>query len=123
VREGRLVTPAATSGVLESITLDTMFALARELGFAAEAREVDRTELYVADELFVVGTGAELTPLVEIDGLVVGDGRPGPIGAALARAYHDIVRGIDERHPEWRTAVEKRDLDARLRDSGPAGSR
>jgi branched-chain amino acid aminotransferase len=106
VRRGRLVTPALTSGVLDSITRDTILRLAREvLGIEAEEREVDRTELYLADEVFFTGTGWEVMPILEIDGIAVGDGRPGPLTKEIARTYNDIVRAIDGRHPEWRTPV------------------
>jgi branched-chain amino acid aminotransferase len=106
VRRGRLVTPSITSGLLESITRDTVLRLAREdLGYEVEEREVDRTELYVAEELFFVGTTWEIAPILQIDGLQVGDGRMGPIVRALDRAYHDVVRGVDGGHPEWRLRV------------------
>lgn len=108
VRRGRLVTPTLTSGVLDSITRDTVIQLAREVvGIEVEEREVDRTELYLADEVFLLGTGWEITPIVEIDGLTLGDGRAGAMTKAIARAYHDVLRGIDGRHPEWRTAVKE----------------
>jgi branched-chain amino acid aminotransferase len=109
VRRGRLVTPSLTSGVLDSITRDTILRLCREVvGVEAEEREVDRTELYLADEVFFTGTGWEVMPVVEIDGIAVGDGRPGPVTKQIARAYNDVVRAIDRRHPEWRTPVGAR---------------
>jgi branched-chain amino acid aminotransferase len=106
VRRGRLVTPNLTSGVLDSITRDTLLRLTREVvGIGVEEREVDRTELYLAEEVFFTGTGWEVMPILEIDGIAVGDGKPGPVTKQIARAYNDVVRGIDGRHPEWRTAV------------------
>src|SRR5262249_56941600 len=68
-------------------------------------REIDRTELYVADEAFFCGSGYEVTPIVSIDRFPLGDGRVGPLPRRLASAYMDLVRGVDRSHPEWRTAV------------------
>jgi branched-chain amino acid aminotransferase len=109
VRRGRLVTPEITSGLLDSITRDTVLRLARDvLRLDVEEREVDRTELYLAEELFFVGTGWEIMPIVEVDGLQVGDGRIGPVTRAIERRYHDVARGVDARYPEWRTTAASR---------------
>lgn len=108
VRARKLITPSATSGILESITRETIMQIARErLDLTVIEREVDRTELYVADEAFFCGTGIELVPIVSVDRLSVGDGKSGPITRQLMECYHDIVRGIDPSHPEWRTEVTK----------------
>lgn len=105
-RHGKLITPAVTSGILESITRETMIQIGREmLGLEVIEREVDRTELYVADEAFFCGTGIELMPLVSVDRFTIGDGQRGPITQQIADCYHDLVRGTDSHHPEWRTAV------------------
>lgn len=94
VRDGRLVTPPGTSGVLEGITVATVAELARdEFGLDLEHREVDRTELYVADELFLCGTLAEIQPITSVDRIAVGDGSPGPVTRALQRRYEQAVRG------------------------------
>jgi branched-chain amino acid aminotransferase len=106
VRGGKLITPSATSGILESITRETIMQIARErLDLAVVEREVDRTELYVADEAFFCGTGIELVPIVSVDRLPVGDGKIGAITRQLMDCYHDIVRGFDPSHREWRTEV------------------
>ena len=68
-------------------------------------RDVDRTELYVASEAFLCGTGAEIAPIVSVDRLPVGNAVVGPITLQIESLYHDIVRGIDPRYPEWRTEV------------------
>jgi branched-chain amino acid aminotransferase len=68
-------------------------------------REVDRTELYVADEAFFCGSGYEITPIVSIDRFPLGDGQVGPITRRLSQTYMDIVRGTDKRYAEWRTPV------------------
>jgi branched-chain amino acid aminotransferase len=105
-RGRKLITPSATSGILESITRETILQIARErLDLTVVEREVDRTELYVADEAFFCGTGIELVPIVSVDRLPVGNGQPGTITRQLMDCYHDIVRGIDPGYPEWRTQV------------------
>ena len=94
VRDGRLITPDVSQGILEGITRDTAITLASERGIAAvEQRPVDRTELYVADEVFLCGTAAQIAPVTRIDGRVVGTGDPGPITLGLQAAYEGIVRG------------------------------
>src|SRR5713226_4087667 len=105
VRKGRLVTPPITADILESITRTTLMdAICPELlGMGVVEREIDRTELYVADEAFLCGSGYEITPIVSIDRFPLGDGKVGPISNRLLRAYMDIVRGVDKRFPEWRT--------------------
>lgn len=106
VRDGQVIAPPVTSGILESITRDTVLQLlAEELGIPCREREVDRTELYVADEVFFVGTGWEIMPVASVDRLPVGEGRSGPIAQAIADAYRRVVTGVDPRHPEWRTPV------------------
>lgn len=94
VRDGRLVTPPGTSGVLEGITLATVADLAAELGLVMERREIDRTELYVADELFLCGTLVEIRPIVAIDRLPVGAGVPGPVTRVLQERYERAVRAL-----------------------------
>lgn len=106
VRGGTLITPGVTSGILESITRKTLLDLAANvLHVPVQERTVDRTELYVADEVFFCGTGAEITPVSSVDGLPVGSGELGPITRRLVDLYHDLVRGIDPRGAEWRTPV------------------
>ncbi|MBX9594501.1 MAG: aminotransferase class IV, partial [Roseomonas sp.] len=105
VRDGVLVTPGRTSDILESVTRDTVMILARELGIPVEEREVDRTELYVADEVFLCGTGQELVAVTSVDRLPVGDGKPGAMTQRLQAAYEAVVRGTTDAHPEWRAAV------------------
>jgi branched-chain amino acid aminotransferase len=107
VRRGRLVTPPLTADILESITRTTLIQdlVPRVLGQDVVEREIDRTEIYVADEAFFCGSGYEITPIVSIDRFPLGDGRVGPLTRRLASAYMDLVRGVDRSHPEWRTAV------------------
>lgn len=108
VRGDRLITPSVTSGILESITRETVLRLAREkLGWEVVEREVDRTELYVADEAFFCGTGIEIVPVVSVDRLPIGCGVPGERTRRMMDCYHDIVRGLDPSFAEWRTIVPK----------------
>ncbi|MCE2519249.1 MAG: branched-chain amino acid transaminase [Alphaproteobacteria bacterium] len=105
VRHGQLVTPDITSGILESITRDTMMALARDVGINVVERTVDRTELYAANEMFVAGSAAEVLPVVSVDGIELGDGRVGPATKALQAAYFSAVTGDSHRDKGWLTPV------------------
>ena len=105
IRKGKLVTPTITSDILDSITRSTLIEQICPglLGLDVVEREVDRTELYVADEAFFCGSGFEIAPITSIDRFPVGDGEVGPITTRLLDAYMHLVRGIDTRFPEWRT--------------------
>jgi len=106
VRRGRVITPLVTAGILESITRDTLIHLFRqELEVEVVEREVDRTELYLAEEAFFCGTGAEVRPILSVDRFPVGDGQIGPLTRQIGALYHDVVRGIEGRYREWRTLV------------------
>ena len=108
VRRGQLVTPPLTSDILESITRTTLLeSIAPALGMDVVERHIARTELYVADEAFFCGSGYEITPILSIDRFNLGDGGVGPLTQRLHTAYMNVVRGIDTRFPEWRTAVYK----------------
>ncbi|WP_198376237.1 branched-chain amino acid transaminase [Neoroseomonas rubea] len=105
VRDGVVITPTRDSDILESVTRDTVLALAAEHGLPVQERRADRTELYVADEVFLCGTGQELAPITSVDRLPVGSGKPGPITMRLQQAYESVVRGTTDAHAEWRTPV------------------
>ncbi len=105
VRDGVVITPSRENDILESVTRDTVLTLAAENGFATEERRTDRTELYVADEVFVCGTGQELMPVTGADRLPVGACRPGPVTVHLQAAYEAVVRGTTDAHAAWRTPV------------------
>ncbi len=103
----QVITPDVGSGILESITRDALLKLCREvLGLKVVERAVDRTELYLADEVFTCGTAAEVTPIVNIDKYAVGNGEIGPVTRALEGAFDDVLRGRDARYGHWRTPVE-----------------
>jgi branched-chain amino acid aminotransferase len=106
VKNGTLVTPDATSGILESITRDAVMTMAREdFGMEVVERVVDRTELYTADEVFLCGTMAEITPIVEVDRFAVGSGAIGTFTRELEKRFIDVVRGNDPSREAWRTPV------------------
>lgn len=106
IRDGVLITPDTTQSILESITRDSIMDLARnELGMQVVERAVDRTELYIADEVFMCGTAFEITPLVSIDKYEIGDGGIGPVTQQLERLLDDTMRGRTGLRPEWRTPV------------------
>ena len=106
VRDGALHTPDTSSDILESITRDTVIRLAREsLGLAVQERQIDRHEVYAAEEAFWCGSGYEVQPVISLDRLAIGDGRPGPVTRAVQQLYFDVVEGRSELHPEWRTPV------------------
>lgn len=106
IQGGDLITPSVTSDILVSVTRATVLQIGREvLGLNVIEREIDRTELYTADEMFFCGTGAEVKPIASIDHYTIGNGAIGPITQAFRKAYHDVLRGIDTRYPEWRTEV------------------
>ncbi len=104
VRRGRLITTPLTS-ILEGITRNSIMQLARERNIPVVEERFTRDAMYVAEEMFVTGTAAELTPVREVDGRQVGAGKPGPITAALQQAFFSIVRGEDRSHAEWLTPV------------------
>ena len=104
VQKGKLVTPELTS-CLEGITRDTVFALAAELNLTVLERRITRDEVYVADEAFFTGTAAEVLPIRELDGRVIGSGKRGPVTEKLQSMYFDQVLGKRKEHPEWSTTV------------------
>jgi len=104
-RDGTLITPAVTDNVLEGITRSRLIGLAGDLGIPVIQRSIDRTELYNADEVFLCGTGAQVSAVVEIDRRLVADGRPGPITTRLSRTYFEAVRGRLDTYHSWLTPI------------------
>jgi branched-chain amino acid aminotransferase len=104
VRKGRIKTTPLTS-ILEGITRNSVIELAGELGVPAMEERFTRDEMYIADEVFVTGTAAELTPVREIDNRKIGTGKPGPVTLALQKRFFSIVRGEDSAHTSWLTRV------------------
>jgi branched-chain amino acid aminotransferase len=103
---GKLVTPPVTENLLVGITRHTIMTIAREeLGLEIVERLIDRTELYICDELFLCGTGAQIASVAEVDHRPVGDGNIGSVTARLQQIYFDLVRGKIEKYREWCTPV------------------
>lgn len=105
VLDGTVVAPEPTGGLLPGITRDTVLTLLADAGTPVVEREVDRTELYLASEVFLMGTAWEVLPVTSVDGLEVGGGRPGPVATGAARRYRDAVRGADPRRKDWLTEI------------------
>jgi len=106
IRNGKLFTPAPSDNVLEGITLETVLGLGEsELGLQWQARTIDRSELYVADEVFMTGTAAHVTPILEIDHRKVSSGNIGPITAQLKARYFNIIYGRVPEYAHWLTPV------------------
>jgi branched-chain amino acid aminotransferase len=101
VRDGVIITPPQTAGILDGINRKAIVQIARDLGFEVVERDIARAELYLAEEVFLTGTAAELVPVREVDDHAVGTGRPGEITKAVQTAFHDALYGRTERYREW----------------------
>jgi branched-chain amino acid aminotransferase len=101
VRDGAVLTPPHTASILDGINRKAILQIARDLGFTVVERDLARAELYLADEVFVSGTAAELTPVREIDDHTIGDGRPGEVTRAIQGVFEDALHGRAERYREW----------------------
>lgn len=101
VRDGALHTPPHSAGVLPGITRDSMIKVGRDLGLRVEEREISRSELLLAEEAFFTGTAAEVTPIREIDGHMIGKGSRGPITEKVQSKFFDIVKGKDSKYVSW----------------------
>ena len=107
IRDGVLITPPPSDNVLEGITAETVKILAaNELGIETIERTIDRTELYIADEVFMTGTAAHVTPVVEVDRRSISGGVPGPITKQLVESYSDVIRGKNKKYEDWCLPVQ-----------------
>ena len=106
-RRDELITPDVTSGILESITRDTVMHLARGKGIQVTERAVDKTELYAAQEIFLVGSAAEILPVIDVDGVAIGTGERGIMTKDLQTAYFDAVTGKSASNRGWLTNVHQ----------------
>jgi branched-chain amino acid aminotransferase len=105
IRDGALHTPDRTADILEGITRRSILALAKDLGIPTVERAIARTELYVADEVFLVGTGCQVSYVRSVDQRDVGTGERGPLTTRIQQAYEDAVYGRNPRYAGWLTAV------------------
>jgi branched-chain amino acid aminotransferase len=110
VRDGVAITPTVSSGILESITREAVNQLMeQELNVKVVEREVERTELYIADEVFICGTAVEIQAVGSVDRYQVGDGKAGPVTSQLQQLFHQVVRGGHPDYPHWCHPVLKAD--------------
>ncbi len=109
VRDGVLITAPITGDILEGITRRTILMFAKDLGIPTQEREIDRSELYLAEEAFFCGTGVQVAPIASIDGRPVGNGHvPGPISKQIGEVFFDTVRGKDPRYAHLLTPVRRK---------------
>jgi branched-chain amino acid aminotransferase len=106
VRDGVISTPPISAAILDGINRRSVVQIARDLGYTVLERTVARTDLYLADEVFLTGTAAELVPVREIDDHAIGAGKPGEITLVLQRAFQDALYGRNERYLEWLDLIE-----------------
>ena len=106
VKDGKIATPGFANAILGGINRDSAMTIARDLGYEVVERNIARGELYLADEIFMTGTAAELTPLREVDDHPVGTGEPGPVTRAIQEIFEDALHGRSERYAAWNDVVE-----------------
>lgn len=99
VKDGEITTPGLSSGALSGITRDSVMKLAADLGNPVKEAMISRSDLYTADEMFCCGTAAEVTPIREIDGRIIGP--PGPVTLEIQQKFFDVVKGVDEKYAHW----------------------
>jgi branched-chain amino acid aminotransferase len=105
IRDGVLITPPVVDDILEGITRQGIMEMATDMGIEVVERSIDRSELYIADEIFLCGTGAQLSPVIEVDHRKVGSGEIGPMTGQLKDRYFDIVRGRVPEYSHWVTPI------------------
>jgi len=105
VKGDEIITPPLSSSALAGITRDSIFELAKDRGYKVVIREITRSELYIADEVFLSGTAAEITPIIRIDQNIIGNGKVGIITSELISDYTDVVMNRNKKYSEWLTPV------------------
>ncbi len=121
VRDGEIITPGHNNSILDGITRRSIIQIAQDLGYPVIERNIARAEVYLADEVFMSGTAAELVPVREVDNHSIGTGRPGEITRVLQKEFDDAVHGRSQRYREWLDVVHPRDLETPAGDaSAPA---
>ena len=106
VRGGEIVTPPQAASILDGINRRSVMQIARDLGYEVVERSLARAELYLADEVFMTGTAAEMCPVREIDDHAIGDGRPGPVTGKIQATFEDALNGRAERYRDWLDVVK-----------------
>jgi branched-chain amino acid aminotransferase len=120
VRDGVIATPGQSNSILDGITRRSVIQIAQDLGYIVVERDVARAELYMADEVFMSGTAAELVPVREVDDHAVGTGQPGEITKVLQTAFDDAIHGRSERYHEWLDLVQAVPLETPSGDTAGA---
>jgi branched-chain amino acid aminotransferase len=107
IRDGEILTPGHTSGILDGVNRKSVIQIAKDLGYGVTERDVARAELYLADEIFLTGTAAEMVPVGSIDDHKIGDGKPGEITKTLLAKFEDALHGRAPEYAEWLDIVEQ----------------
>ena len=123
VKDGQIITPGQHNSILDGVTRKSLFQIAADLGYPIVERNVARAELYLADEVFMSGTAAELVPVREVDDHRVGTGEPGEITRVMQSAFDDAIHGRTERYREWLDVVVPRALETPTGDAPAAAER
>ena len=105
VLNNKIITPPTSSSALKGITRDSIFSLVEDRNYESSIREINRSELYIADEIFLTGTAAEITPIIRVDERKIGNGKVGKITKELMADYTDVVMNINEKYSTWLTPV------------------
>ncbi len=122
VRGGEIVTPGQHNSILDGITRRSLIQIAQDLGYTVVERNVARAEMYLADEVFMSGTAAELVPVREVDDHTIGTGEPGEVTRVLQSAFDDAIHGRSERYREWLDVVHAPDLETPAGEAPLGGS-
>jgi branched-chain amino acid aminotransferase len=101
VRDGVIYTPPVSANILEGITRKSIIEIAKNLGYEVVERDIDRTELYFADEIFLSGTGAKVSPVIQVDSYTIADGKVGAVSSRIQKIYFDLVKGLDKKYIDW----------------------
>jgi branched-chain amino acid aminotransferase len=117
VRDGVIATPGQSNSILDGITRRSVIQIAQDLGYKVVERDIGRAEMYLADEIFLSGTAAEIVPVREVDDHRVGTGEPGEITRVIQAAFDDAIHGRSERYREWLDVVEPRHLETPTGDA------
>ncbi len=123
VRDGEIVTPGQHNSILDGITRRSLIQIAQDLGYTVVERNVARAEMYLADEMFMSGTAAELVPVREVDDHVIGTGNPGEVTRVLQAAFDDAIHGRSEEYREWLDVVSPREVETPAGDATVAEER
>ncbi|HQM66916.1 MAG TPA: branched-chain amino acid transaminase [Methanomassiliicoccales archaeon] len=105
VKNGRLYTPPVSAGILEGITRDCVMTIAQDIGIEVTEKDLTRSELFMADEVFLTGTAAEISPVRSIDDRIIANGATGPMTQRLGEAFHRAAMGEDPRYKDWSDLV------------------